>query len=67
MESEMNKLYAVSIMNATNQIWNLVVEETSKRQAVEVARLKVLAESDYRIIKVKSAVIQFPQLSTLQA
>lgn len=63
----MNKLYAVSIMNATNQIWNLVVEETSKRQAVEVARLKVLAESDYRIIKVKSAVIQFPQLSTLQA
>jgi len=63
----MNKLYAVSIMNATNQIWNLVVEETSKRQAVEVARLKVLAESDYRIIKIKSAVIQFPQLSALQA
>jgi hypothetical protein len=62
MESNVEKVYAVSIINATNQIWNLVIQETSSARALQIGKNKVLAESNYRITKGKVKLIEFPNL-----
>jgi hypothetical protein len=66
-ETIVEKVYAVSIINATNQIWNLIIQETNRAKALQVGKDKVLAESNYRITKSKVKQIEFPNLISEKA
>ncbi len=55
-------LFAVIVRNADRQVWRFVIEENTKKQALKVARERVLKESDYRIVSIGAWPVEFPPI-----
>jgi hypothetical protein len=44
-------MYLVTVLNSANQLWQITLTATSKRHALAQGKQRVLAESQYRIVR----------------